>query len=125
MEQVKGPERTAVKSKGGRPKKSVSKTAIIMIRLSPAERIIITNRAKIAGISASEWFRQAAKKAAVKARLSKEEVDYLRSLSGMANNFNQLVKLAHTQGLISLVTECRKHIQQIELLIEKLSDHDR
>jgi len=125
MEQVKGPERTVIKSKGGRPKKAIGKTAIIMIRLSPAERIIIANRAKVAGVSASEWFRLAAKKAAVKARLTKEEVGYLRSLSGMANNFNQLVKLAHTQGLISLVTECRKHIQQIELLIEKLSDHDR
>ncbi|WP_312788878.1 plasmid mobilization protein [Sphingobacterium sp.] len=120
MENVKGSGRKTTRSKGGRPKKTVKKSEIMMLRLAPAEREAIQKKAASAGMNPCEWVRQAAQKAVIIPRLNPEEASYLRTLSGMANNLNQLVKLAHTEGLLNLALQCRTHIEQVDLLIEKL-----
>jgi len=72
----------------------------------------------------SDWFRQSAKVAVIKPRLSTEETSYLRTLSGMANNLNQLTKLAHKGGLVSIMASLRSLLNEVERLMERVGRDD-
>ena len=108
----------------GRPKKTVSRSDFLMVRLTPTERILIEGRAKKAGLKPSEWFRSAAKSAKVFPRFTAEESGWFRMLAGLANNLNQLTHLAHVAGLISLALKCQAMLRQIEEVLTKISSHD-
>ena len=109
----------------GRPKKTVSRSNFLMVRLTPTERVLIDGRAKRAGLKSSEWFRRAAKSAKVFPRFTVEETSWFRMLAGLANNLNQLTHLAHVAGLFSLALKCQTLLKQIEELLNKISGHDR
>ncbi|MDN5283929.1 MAG: hypothetical protein JWR38_203 [Mucilaginibacter sp.] len=109
----------------GRPKKTVSRSDFLMVRLTPTERVLIEGRAKKAGLRSSEWFRRAAKSAKVFPRFTAEETGWFRMLAGLANNLNQLTHLAHVAGLFSLALKCQALLKQIEELLTKISGHDR
>jgi hypothetical protein len=108
----------------GRPKKTVSRSDFLMVRLTPTERILIEGRAKKAGLKSSEWFRRAAKSAKVFPRFTVEESSWFRMLAGLANNLNQLTHLAHVAGLFSLGLKCQAMLRQIDELLTKLNSHD-
>ena len=108
----------------GRPKKTVSRSDMLMVRLTPTERIFIEGRAKKAGIKPSEWFRRAAKSARVFPRFTTEESGWFRMLAGLANNLNQLTHLAHVAGLFTLALKCQFMLKQIEELLTKINSHD-
>ena len=108
----------------GRPKKTIRRSDLLMIRLTPTERILIEGRAKKAGLKPSEWFRSAAKSAKVFPRFTAEESGWFRMLAGLANNLNQLTHLAHVAGLFSLALKCQAMLRQIEDLLTKISSHD-
>lgn len=108
----------------GRPKKTVSRSDFLMVRLTPTERVLIEGRAKKAGLKSSEWFRRAAKSAKVSPRFTVEESSWFRMLAGLANNLNQLTHLAHIAGLFSLGLKCQALLRQIEELLTKLNSHD-
>ncbi|XHR97432.1 plasmid mobilization relaxosome protein MobC [Mucilaginibacter sp. UC70_90] len=109
----------------GRPKKTISRSDFLMVRLTPTERVLIDGRAKKAGLRSSEWFRRAAKSAKVFPRFTVEETGWFRMLAGLANNINQLTHLAHVAGLFSLALKCQALLKQIEGLLTKISGHDR
>lgn len=109
----------------GRPKKGIKRSEILMIRLTPTERLLIEGKSKTAGMKSSEWFRRAAKSASVVPRFSTEETGWFRMLSNLANNLNQLTHLAHISGLVSLSSKCRTMLTQIEELLLKIINHDR
>src|SRR4051812_1254648 len=109
----------------GRPKKTIRRSDLLMVRLTPTERILIEGRAKNAGLKPSEWFRRAAKSAKVFPRFTTEESGWFRMLAGLANNLNQLTHLAHVEGLPSLALKCQALIRQIEELLTKINSHDR
>jgi mobilization protein NikA len=108
----------------GRPKKAISRSSLLMVRLTPTEKMLIEGRAKKAGIKPSEWFRRAAKSAKVFPRFTAEESGWFRMLAGLANNLNQLAHLAHVAGLFSLALKCQAMLKQIEELLTKISSHD-
>ncbi|WP_286850796.1 MULTISPECIES: plasmid mobilization protein [Sphingobacterium] len=108
----------------GRPKKAITRSVSLVVRLTPTERLAIANRARNASMRISDWFRQSAKTSVIKPRLSKEEASYLRTLSGMANNLNQLSKLAHTGGLVSIMADLRRLLGEVERLMERIGKDD-
>ena len=108
----------------GRPKKKVSRSDMLMIRLTPTERIFIEGRSKKAGIKPSEWFRRAAKSAKIFPRFTAEEIGWFRMLAGLANNLNQLTHLAHVAGLFTLALKCQSMLKQIEELLTKINSYD-
>ena len=108
----------------GRPKKKVSRSDMLMIRLTPTERIFIEGRSKTAGIKPSEWFRRAAKSAKIFPRFTAEEIGWFRMLAGLANNLNQLTHLAHVAGLFTLALKCQSMLKQIEELLTKINSYD-
>lgn len=64
------------------------------------------------------------KTSVIRPRLSTEETGYLRTLSGMANNLNQLTKLAHKGGLLSLMGSLRSLLNEVERLMERIGKDD-
>ncbi len=124
MKTSAGNNETKKKGVPGRPKKTVSRSDLLMIRLTPTEKQLIAQRAKNAGLKPSEWLRRAAKSARVFPRFTPEESGWFRMLSGMANNLNQLTHLAHVAGLPTLALKCQAMIRQIEEVLVKIRDHD-
>src|SRR5690606_39556843 len=108
----------------GRPKKAITRSVSLVVRLTPTERLAISGRARKAGIRISDWFRQSAKVAVIRPRLSEKETGHLRTLSGMANNLNQLTKLAHKGGLVSIMTDLRGLLGEVERLMERIGRDD-
>lgn len=124
MESVKPPDRLR-KLKGGRPVKAIKRETGIRVRLSSTEHYLIEQKAKKAGMKISDWFRHSAKRATVTGRLTPEDLKLLRMLSGMANNLNQLTKLAHQQGLLVIQKKCRELISEIDDVLKFLNRDDR
>ena len=122
---VKEKDNATKKRTRGRPKKAVTRSGSLVVRLTPTERILIAGKAREAGLRISEWFRRAARSATVSPRLSPQEAQHLRTLSGMANNLNQLTKLAHSKGLITLTADLRRLLTMVEKLMERIGSHDR
>lgn len=106
--------------KRGRPKKAITRSVSLVVRITPTERLAIAGKARNAGMRISDWFRQSAKTSEIRPRLSKEETGYLRTLSGMANNLNQLTKLAHQGGLVSIMANLRSLLNEVERLMERM-----
>ena len=109
------------KHKGGAPKKKVRREMDIRIRLTATEKFLIENKAKAAGMRASNWIRASAKTAKVVPRLTVEELGILRMLAGLANNLNQLTKLAHQQGILSVALKCRDILVEIDNALKYLN----
>lgn len=108
----------------GRPKKAITRSVSLVVRITPTERLAIAGKARNAGMRISDWFRQSAKTSVIRPRLSTEETGYLRTLSGMANNLNQLTKLAHKGGLLSLMGSLRSLLSDVEQLMERIGRDD-
>ena len=113
-------EKKKIKHKGGRPKKDLTRDCTLSVRLTKIERSRIEGKAKKAGLNPTEWFRQAAKTAQVTPRLSPADIKHLNMLAGLANNLNQLTKLAHIKGLEYLVQPLQKLRADISALVDQL-----
>jgi hypothetical protein len=111
--------------KGGRPPKKVKRQSQLMVRLTETERFLIEEKARDAGVKPSAWLRRSAKKAQVLARLKPDDLRHLRTLTGMANNLNQLTHLAHKEGLTFIRQSCKELLSQIDLILKKLGSDDR
>src|SRR5450755_2538529 len=101
----------------GRPRKAVKKEITIGTRFSRIEQFVIKQKASKAGLKPSEFIRQTALTGAVRARVSEEDRHFVRQLVGMANNLNQLTKLAHQQGLLRIVSYFEKYRNQIDAIL--------
>jgi hypothetical protein len=117
---------TAVpKNKGGGPKKRVRRDLIMRIRMTATERFYIDSKAKTAGMRLSSWIRAAAKSAKIVPRLTNEERRILWMLAELANNLNQLTKLAHQLGLLTVARDCSKILNEIDVTLKHLNNNDR
>ena len=112
------------KRKGGRPKKSsvTRKDKTIAVCFSEPELYAIRHRATKSNLSLSVYCHDAILNGEVKEPLKKEELDILRSLSNMGNNLNQLTKTAKFLGIKRLEQEAEILFNQIQTIINKLSD---
>lgn len=125
MEKTEIKEQKLYNSKGGRPPKKVKRQSQLMVRLTETERFLIEEKAKDAGMKPSAWFRLAAKKAKVLARLKPDDLKHFRTMTGMANNLNQLTHLAHKEGLTFIRQSCKELLLQIDGILKKLGGDDR
>ncbi len=116
---------TQPKNKGGAPKKRVKRELIIRIRMTATERFYIDSKARTAGMRSSSWIRAAAKSAKVVPRLTDDERRILWMLAELANNLNQLTKLAHQLGLLTVVRDCGKILNEIDITLKQLNNNDR
>jgi hypothetical protein len=113
------------KHKGGRPTASIKRESHAKIRLTATERILYNGRAKDAGMSLSDFVRAAVKSARVIARLSVEDMKIMRMMTGLANNLNQLTRLAHRDGLLSVARKCSEVLNEIDQALKYFNNDDR
>ncbi|WP_419802153.1 plasmid mobilization protein [Mucilaginibacter sp.] len=113
------------KNKGGAPKKRVRRELIIRVRMTATERFQVDNKAKAAGMRSSSWIRAAAKSAKIVPRLTADERRILWMLAELANNLNQLTKLAHQLGLLNVVRDCSAILTEIDITLKHLNNDDR
>ncbi len=112
------------KHKGGRPKIKIKRESHAKIRLTATERMLYEKRAKDAGMSLSDFVRAATKSAKVIARLTVEDSKVMRMLAGLANNLNQLTKLAHRDGILTIARKCDALIGEIDEALKYFNRHD-
>lgn len=119
---IKSSERA--RHKGGAPQKKIKRTSGIRVRLTTSERFLIESKAKQAGMRISDWIREAAIKAKVMTRITAEDRRVLHLLAGMANNLNQLTKLAHASGIMSIAIKCGHLLTEIDQTLKYLNNDD-
>ncbi|MGH2642579.1 MAG: plasmid mobilization protein [Chitinophagaceae bacterium] len=112
-------EQKQKKGKGGRPAKPVKRQRIISIRFTKIEYFIIAQKAGKAGLSLSDYIRESAIHAVVKARFSEEERHFFRQFAGMANNLNQMAKLAHQEGLLSALLRFENDLNMVDEALKR------
>jgi hypothetical protein len=108
------------KKKGGRPLKKLKREIRVTVRFSQLEHYILQQKATKAGMNISEFIRPAAIYGKVIARQTEEERHFTRQVVGMANNFNQMAKVANTEGIASIRLLLESCLQQVHGLLNKL-----
>lgn len=107
------------KRKGGRPLAPVKRQKIISVRFTKTEHFIASQKADKAKLSLSDYIRESAIHAFVKARFSEEDRHFYRQFTGLANNINQMAKLAHQEGLLSALFRFEKELSMIDEALKR------
>lgn len=107
------------KIKGGRPEKQVKRQQMVCVRFTKTERFIVAQKAEKAKLTLSNYIRESALHASVKAKLSEEERHFFRQFTGLANNINQMAKLAHQEGLFSALFRFENDLKQIDNALKR------
>ena len=109
---------------GGRPAKHSieKKQRVVSAKLTRPYFYAIQKRAEDAGISLSEYIRQAVVSGQIVTRISRQDADTLRKLAGEANNLNQIARQANTSGFTIVATELITLKNKIAEIINQLSD---
>lgn len=106
------------KNKGGRPTKTLSEKQKyqVLLRLNTMEYYILLGKAREASITRTEFLRRLITKAEVKARITPEEMQLIRTVSGMANNLNQIAHRLNAFGIYAL----NEDLNALKVLIHEL-----
>lgn len=110
------------KNKGGRPTKTLSKKRKyqVLLRLNTMEYYTLLGKAREASIPRTEFLRLLITNAEVKSRIKPEEMQLIRTVSGMANNLNQIAHRLNAFGISSLNEELNALKQLIHELMKRL-----
>ncbi len=117
-------EKVQEKHRGGRPTKAIKREAATGVRFTKAEYFIVKQKATKAGYKPTQYIRQMAINGKIIARLSQEEKQFIRQLIGMANNFNQLTKLAHKEKMLTAILHFERYRNEMDRLLKQLR-HDQ
>jgi hypothetical protein len=109
---------------GGRPAKNSieKKQRVVSTKLTRPYFYAIQKRAEDAGISLSEYVRQAVVCGQIVPRINCQDADILRKLAGEANNLNQLAHQANISGFAQVAAETLVLKNRITKIINQLSD---
>jgi hypothetical protein len=111
-----------IQNKNGRPTKGASekKSYKVSLKMATEEYYSLKSKARSAGISLSEYLRQTVGKSEVKQRLSPEHLGYIRQLSGMANNINQIARKANAAGYVEACKEWGNRIDVLDNILKMM-----
>lgn len=111
-----------IRNKGGRPTKNLAEKRKyrLSLKLNTNEYLQLKSKAKNACKNRCDILRELILSGEVKQRISHEELDLIRKISGMANNLNQLVHLAHVQGVWFIEIASKKMIDELDNLIKRI-----
>lgn len=111
------------KNKGGRPKKTTDKKSkAITIRFTKAQHARVNAKRKKANFkSMSEFIAHAALHNPIQQHFLKSEVDFVKTLSGMAGNINQIAHQANISGVKGLEDEAKAALDEIREFVQKVS----
>ena len=91
-------------------------------RYNEAENALLLANVKRTGMkNVSEYIRSVTLNPHIVPRLDESEMRIVRNLSGMSNNFNQLLRLCHQRGLDAMARDVQYCLSQFRELFAKLS----
>lgn len=91
-------------------------------RYNDAENALLLANVKRAGMkNVSEYIRSVTLNPNIVPRLNESEMRIARNLSGMSNNFNQLLRLCHQRGLDAMTRDVQFYLNQFRELFAKLN----
>ena len=110
--------------KSGRPtkKKGEKRSYKVCVKMDTREYISLKAKANSAGINRSEFVRQAVAESKITSWLTPELNGYIRKLSGMGNNLNQIARRANAEGYINARSEYLYLADKIDNVIEMIED---
>lgn len=111
------------KNRGGRPRKTTDKKSkAITIRFTKAQHARVNAKRKKANFkSMSEFIAHAALHNPIQQHFLKSEVDFVKTLSGMAGNINQIAHHANISGVKGLEDEAKTALDEIREFVQKVS----
>jgi hypothetical protein len=104
----------------GRPKKAVRQEKNVGFFLTYAQYAVVVQKAAAAGVNISDYMRQVALTAEVRAKWTEEERKMVRGLIRMSADLNRLASLQGTESAAFFVSLR----DQLDVIIKNLS-HDR
>lgn len=91
-------------------------------RYNDAENALLLANVKRAGMkNVSEYIRSVTLNPNIVPRLNESEMRIARNLSGMSNNFNQLLRLCPQRGLDAMTRDVQFYLNQFRELFAKLN----
>ena len=111
------------KNKGGRPRKTTDKKSkAITIRFTKTQHARVNAKKKKANFkSMSEFIAHAALHNPIQQHFLKSEVDFVKILSGMAGNINQIAHQANISGVKGLEDVAKAALDEIRGFVQKVS----
>ena len=94
------------------------------VRLTVAERFIITQKAERAGMSLTAYLRHMAIHGKIIDRLNEEDRENIRQLIKMNNEIHELVVLADKEGMVTAIFQFEGLRHRIDNLIDQFN-HDK
>ena len=113
--------------KGGRPKlSSVEKLKYrIAVNLCTKDFYALKAKSTQAGKTCTEVARLAITGCQIRQRLTPEQMDCIRKLSGMGNNLNQITRKANAEGYINARTEYLYLANKIDNVITQIENDSK
>ena len=113
--------------KGGRPRKSAAEKLNykITVKLCTEDYYSLRAKAATAGMRPSEFARAAIVGSRVIPRLTPQQAGWIRDLSGMCNNLNQLARQANAGGLPQLLKANAALGMEITKVIKLIRDDSK
>jgi hypothetical protein len=88
----------------GRPAKEEKKLSrSINLKLTEADFDTVAQKATSVGMKPTQYARKMVLDGEIKSRYTKEELDLRRKIAGMANNINQVARVANRDGFANAV----------------------
>ncbi len=108
--------------KGGRPSKSLAEKRKyrLSLKLNTSEYLQLKSKSKIAGKNRCDFLRELIFSSEIKQQFSKEQNEIFRQITGIANNLNQLVKLAHVQSVWYIEITAKKLLDDLDELLKRI-----
>ena len=108
---------------GRPPKRPVKKKKYkITLKMATEEFYSLKAKARLAGITRSEYIRRCIAASIVRQRLSSELMSHLRQLSGMANNVNQIAHKANAMGYARVYQDNLVMTERLDNIIKRIED---
>jgi hypothetical protein len=108
----------------GRPSASDARENTTGIRLTKAERFIITQKARRTGMNLTTYIRQMAINGKVIGRLNEEDRQIVRELIQMSSDIHQVAMVAKEAGILKATHHYEGLRNRIDELLNRL-DHDK
>jgi len=113
-------QKKTLKNKGGRPRKKILRESLVGCYVTTSEKVVISAKAEQAGLKVSDYLRDCALGKKIEPGRSTEELEALRNLPGLANNLNQLTKLAHQGGLERMSVKLLRILNELSDKLDRL-----
>ena len=113
-------EKEEGKGRGGRPKKTKHLDKFVSVRFSSEEYEVVQNKAKEAGVRLSQLLRLSALHVNVKSKITEEEKVFIRQLTGMAINLNQVAHKGNAEGFTFALITFGQYEEKIRAILKKL-----